>query len=124
MDPTKVLTGDELVALYNRDNPNDVDESNNLQRSILRQAGVVALIKPYGCVTTNGTTPNETLHRIFNSRRTAFGGIRTFNTAQQFIIITMYEYNYQRINKSTNQYYCDIEYTTPFPDDANPILYR
>ena len=25
VDRTKVLTGDELVALYNRDNPNDVD---------------------------------------------------------------------------------------------------
>ena len=48
-DPTKVLTGDELVALYNRGNPNDVDESNNLQYPVLRQAGVVALdnlIKP------------------------------------------------------------------------------
>ena len=39
VDPTKVLTGDELVALYNRGNPNDVDESNNLQQ----QAGGVAL---------------------------------------------------------------------------------
>ena len=68
-----------------------------------------------------------------NSRLTAFGGIRTFTTAQQFIIIIMYQYNYQRINKSTNQYYCDIkplslhrtriEYTKPLQDDANPILY-
>ena len=70
MDPTKILTGDELVALYNRDNPNDVDESNNLQHPVLRQAGVVALnnlIKPqhidfiinrikHECVTTKGTT--------------------------------------------------------------------
>ena len=148
VDPTKVLTGDESVALYNCDNPNDVDESNNLQHPVLRQAGVVALInliKPqhidfimnrikHECVTTKGTTPNEALHRIFNLRLTAFGGIRTFTTAQQFIIIIMYEYNYQRINKSTNQYYCDvkplslhrtrIEYIRPLPDDANPILYR
>ena len=119
-----------------------------MQHPVLREAGVVALnnlIKPqyidyvlnrmkHECVTTKGTTPNEALHRIFNSRLAAFGGIRTFTTALQYILIIMYEYNYQCINKSTNQNYCNIkplslhltriECTKPLPDDANPILYR
>ena len=77
-------------------------------------------------------TPNEALHRIFNGRLSAFGGICTFTTAQQYIIIIMYQYNYQKLNKSTDQYYCDIKpvslhrtrinYKLPLPAEADPIL--
>ena len=135
-----VCTAEQLVELYNRGNPNDMDDSNNVQYPVLRHAGVVALnnlIKPYNiqymynrvrseCMKTKGTTSNEAL-RIFNGRLSAFGGIRTFTTAQQCIIVIIYQNN-----KSNNQYHCEIkplslhrariEYTNPLPAGADPIL--
>ncbi len=149
-DPIKqeqVLSGDEMVERYSRHHPNDIDDSNNIVQAVLRQPGVTALNNLINdaniayvfdrtqahCVNTKGTTPNEALHRIFNGRLSRFGGIRTFATAQQCIIVIQYQYNTQKLYDSS-QYWCDIhllpiccirqDYCNPLGEPDKDILQR
>lgn len=119
----QVLSGEELAEMYSRHHPNDIDDSNDIAQAVLRKPGVTALNNLISdaniayvfdrtqahCVNTKGTTPNEALHRIFNGRLSRFGGIRTFASAQQSIIVVQYQYNSHKLY-DTGQYWCDISY--------------
>ncbi len=142
-----ILTGQQIVELYNRNTEQyKIDDSSNVQLSVLRPAGATALhniIQPCNvkyvydrtrseCKNTRGTTQNEALHRIYNGRLTSFGGLRTFVSAQQVITIIQYHYNYQLDTGCKDQYWCDIlplpinttrqVYQSPLPDTADDIL--
>jgi hypothetical protein len=143
----QVLSGEEMVNTYSRHHPNDVDNSNNIEQAVLRKPGVTALNNLISdaniayvfdrtqahCINSKGTTPNEALHRIFNGRLSRFGGIRTFATAQQSIIVIQYQYNSQRLH-NTSQYWCELwrlpidsirqRYTDPLGEPDKDVLQR
>lgn len=136
-----------MVELYCRNNPDDIDDSNNLTYPVLRQPGVTALNNLISdgnidfmfdrtqsrCSTSKGTTSNEALHRIFNGRLTRFGGIRTYATAQQNILVIQYQYNSRKLYKS-GQYWCNMQlldyntirqtYTSPLGESDRDVLQR
>ena len=131
-DGTPVLPASEIVEMYSRHHPNDIDSSNNVHGAVLRPAGVTALNNLITDTNihyiwqrthhqqTKGTTPNESLHKLFSGRMPRLGGARTFTTAQQAIFVIQYQYNTQRLNKQvfntvTGQYWCDLD---PLPLDS------
>ncbi len=116
-----VLDADELVEQYCRKHPQDIDDSNKVNYPVLRKPGETALNNlihdnniayvfdrtKNDCINSKGTTPNEALHRVFNGRLSRFGGIRTFASAQQAILIIQYQYNSQKLF-NRGQYWCEI----------------
>ena len=59
------------------------------------------------CVDSTGTTANESFHRICNSKISQSGGIRTFASAQQNMLVIQYQYNTNKLYKK-GRYWCDI----------------
>lgn len=142
----KVMNEQQLLETYNRSRL-EVDDSLNVIAAVLRKPGATALNNLISesfigytynrtkvtCQQTKGTTSNEAFHRILNGRLSRFGGIRTFTTGQQYLLLIQYQYNYQRIH-NTDQYWCEVnplplhqsrvEYTAPLPLDANTVLTR
>ena len=108
-----VLSSNEMIELYCRKNPGDIDDSNNVTYPVLRKPGVTALnnlIHDHNigyvfdrtqthCVDGTGTTANKSFHRICNSKISQSGGIRTFASAQQNMLVIQYQYNSNKLYK-------------------------
>ncbi len=115
------LVSNEMIDLYCRKNPGDIDDSNNVNYPVLRKPGVTALNNlihdnniryifdrtQSHCVDSTGTTANESFHRICNSKISQSGGIRTFASAQQNMLVIQYQYNTNKLYKK-GRYWCDI----------------
>ncbi len=116
-----ILSSNEMIDLYCRKNPGDIDDSNNVNYPVLRKPGVTALNNlihdnnirylfdrtQSHCVGSTGTTANESFHRICNSKISQSGGIRTFASAQQNMLVIQYQYNTNKLYKK-GRYWCDI----------------
>lgn len=142
-----ILSSNEMIDLYCRKNPGDLDDSNNVNYPVLRKPGVTALnnlIHDHNiayifdrtrshCIDSTGTTANEAFHRICNSKISHSGGIRTFASAQQNMLVIQYQYNSNKLYKK-GRYWCDInllrsdsirqKYCDPLGEPDKSVLQR
>jgi hypothetical protein len=99
------------------------DDDGRVTAGALRKAGynsIKEMVKPNNigflwnrtntqALNTTGTTSNEALHRVFKGRLTRFGGIRTHDSALQYVKVIIHQFNYAKLNNCSDQYYIDIE---------------
>ncbi len=143
----KILSSNEMIDLYCRKNPGDIDDSNNVNYPVLRKPGVTALNNLIHdnnidyifsrtlshCRDSTGTTANESFHRLCNSKISQSGGVRTFASAQQNMLVIQYQYNTNKLYKK-GRYWCDIDlpnfssirqhYSDPLGEPDKDVLQR